>query len=175
MSLKACTIKVLSVRLNTIKVLSVRLNTIKVLSVRLNTIKVLSVRLNNAWSSSLLSYESFGWTSNYTGSVVNQSHAIVSSSRSLSPCSPLGDLNMGQSQMMWLMICGLPHWNRFELAAPILWRNKALQPQPVLRWFSWTKSHEEDPSLGAWRKEGVKWWCAVPPRRYGWVWSNNLW
>jgi len=70
---------------------------------------------------------------------VLSNHSIVSSSRTVRPCSPWGGRWVGHWRTTWSTVCSsAPHSQAAEEAIPHLYRQEWKRPAPVWRWLSRT-------------------------------------
>ena len=67
------------------------------------------------------------------------SHSIISSSRTVRPCSPWGDWWIGHWRTTWSTVCSyVPHSQAAGEAIPHLYKLERKRPTPVRRWLSWS-------------------------------------
>ena len=90
----------------------------------------------------LLSFErvllSSSWPRQISGQVLS-SHSVVSSSRTVRPCSPWGGRWVGHWRTTWSTVCfSAPHSQAAEEAIPHLYKQEQKRPTPVRRRLSRT-------------------------------------
>ena len=80
------------------------------------------------------------WPHQISGQVLS-SHSIVSSSRTVRPCSPWGGRWIGHWRTTWSTVClSAPHSQAAEEAIPHLYKQERKRPAPVRRRLSRTQA-----------------------------------
>jgi len=84
--------------------------------------------------------ETTAWPHKISGQVLS-SHSIISSSRTVSPCSPWGGRWIGHLRTRWSTVCSsAPHSQSAEEAIPHLYKQERERPTPVWRRLSRTQA-----------------------------------